>query len=329
MKQKLLSIFLVCLMLASVAIAQDKRITGKVTAKEDGLPLPGVSVKVTGTKLGTQTDANGNFAINVPTDAKNLEVSYVGFNPQTIAIGARSVVNVILETDSKQLSEVVVTAVGITRDQKSLGYGASVIKSDELTTARDANVLNAIAGKAAGVRINSQSGTLGGSTKIVIRGVNSLNGSNVLFIVDGTPLDNGNAAGGTISNNVDYGNRIGDLSSDDIESMTILKGAAATALYGSRAKDGAVIITTKKGKKNSPTSISVNSSVRFDNALVLPDFQNQYAQGNFGAYNLKYTNGWGPKIADVQNQKFTDFNGDQVTLQAYPNNVKDFFKTEI
>ena len=326
MKKLVQSLFLMLLIATSV-LAQDKRITGKVTAKEDGLPLPGVSVKVTGSKLGTQTDAKGMYFISVPKESKSLEVSYIGFESQIVSIGAKSSIDVVLATDAKQLGEVVVTAVGITRDEKSLGYGASVIKGDQLTVARDANVINALAGKAAGVRINSQSGTLGGSSKIVIRGVNSLNGSDVLFVVDGTPLSNGNAAGGTIANNVDYGNRIGDLSSDDIASMTILKGAAATALYGSRAKDGAVIITTKKGKKGSQTSISVNSSVRFDNPLVLPDFQNEYAQGNFGVYNLKYTNGWGPKIADVQSQKFADFTGEQVTLQAYPNNVKDFFKT--
>ncbi|MBD3750779.1 MAG: SusC/RagA family TonB-linked outer membrane protein [Sphingobacteriales bacterium] len=326
MKQKLLSVFLLCIMLAGAAFAQDRKVTGKVTAKEDGLPLPGVSVKVTGTKLGAQTDANGNYSLNVPAGSKSLEFSFIGYVSQTISIGEKTTINATLVTDSKSLSEVVVTAVGITRDEKSIGYGASVLKSDAFTTARDANVLNSIAGKAAGVRINSQSGTLGGSTKIVIRGVNSLNGSDVLFVVDGTPLSNGTSAGGTIANNVDYGNRIGDLSSDDIASMTILKGAAATALYGSRAKDGAVIITTKKGNKNS-NSISINSSVRFDNPLVLPDFQNQYAQGNYGVYNLKYTNGWGPKIADVQNQQFTDFTGQQVTLQAYPNNVKDFFQT--
>ncbi|MEB3218766.1 MAG: SusC/RagA family TonB-linked outer membrane protein, partial [Nostocales cyanobacterium 94392] len=215
----------------------------------------------------------------------------------------------------------------ISRSERSIGYGASVLKSDDLTSARDANLLNAVAGKAAGVRVSSQSGTLGGSSKIVIRGVNSLDGNDVLFVVDGLPISNSTSVGGTTSNNVDYGNRVGDLSSDDIESMTILKGAAATALYGSRAKDGAVIITTKRGRKGSLSSIVVNSSSTFSNPLILPSYQNEYALGNYGIYNLKFTNGWGPKIADVQNQQFTDFNGDQVTLQAYPNNVKDFFQT--
>ncbi len=325
--KKLVQSLFVLLLIASTVLAQDRRITGKVTASEDGLPLPGVSVKVTGTNQGTQTDANGNFALNVPTSANTLEVSYIGFLNQIVTLGARISINISLENDTKQLGEVIVTAVNISREARSLGYGASVLKSEDLTNARETNVLNSIAGKAAGVRINSTSGTLGGSAKIVIRGVNSLDGNDVLFVIDGMTVSNGTASGGTTSNNIDYGNRIGDLSSDDVESMTILKGAAATALYGSRAKDGAVIITTKRGKKGSTTAVVVNSSVRFDNPLVLPDFQNEYAQGNLGVYGLKYTNGWGPKIADVQNTQFPDFLGNQVTLQAYPDNVKDYFQT--
>jgi len=326
MKQ-LLRLGLCCLLfMASNAHAQDRMVTGKVSAADDKMPIPGVTVKVVGSTQATQTNAEGMFSIRVPEGFTQLQFSFLGYSTQVLSI-TDGTMNVVLRQDAKQLGEVVVTAVGISRSEKSIGYGTTTLKSDDLTTARDANVLNAIAGKAAGVRINSQSGTLGGSSKIVIRGVNSLDGNDVLFVVDGLPISNSTSRGGTINNNVDYGNRVGDLSSDDIESMTILKGAAATALYGSRAKDGAVIITTKRGKKGSKTSISVNSSTRFETPLLLPEFQNDYAQGNYGVYNLKYTNGWGPKIADVQNQQFTDFNGDLVTLQAYPNNVKDFFQT--
>ena len=156
--------------------------------------------------------------------------------------------------------------------------------------------------------------------------MNSLESNSVLYVIDGVPISNNTSAGGTATSNVDYGNRVGDLGSDDIESMTILKGAAATALYGSRAKDGAIIITTKKGNKNAPMSIDINSSTRFDNPLILPDFQNEYAQGNQGIYGLKYVNGWGPKITG-QTEK--DFLGDDVVLTAQPNNVKDFFNTGV
>ncbi|GAA4803986.1 SusC/RagA family TonB-linked outer membrane protein [Olivibacter ginsenosidimutans] len=325
-----------CTLLFGAAYAQERRISGKVT-DEKGEALPGVSVTVVGTTVGTQTDSNGTYALNVPNGATSISISYIGFITKVEEIQSRDNINVVLAENTAQLDEVVVTALGISREAKSIGYASSTIKSEELTKARESNVLNSLAGKAPGVRINSQSGTLGGSSKIVIRGINSLDasGNNVLFVIDGMTISNSTSAGGTTSNNVDYGNRLGDLSADDIESMTVLKGAAATALYGSRARDGAVIITTKRGVRGSKTSVSVNSSVRFENPLILPDFQNDYAQGTYNEdtkkyeYSLKYLNGWGPKISDVADQKFTDFTGDEVTLQAYPNNVKDFFDTGV
>lgn len=314
---------------AGSAIAQERTITGTVTGKDDGLPIPGVSVKIVGTQNGTSTDGNGKFALKAATGAESIEVSSIGYLKQILPIGSSNVINVVLATDAQQLGEVVVTALGISREKKSLGYSSSTLKSEDLTKARETNVLNSLAGKAAGVRVNSQSGTLGGSSKVVIRGVNSLDGGYPLYVIDGLTVTESNAVGGTTAKNVDFGNRIGDLSSDDIESMTILKGAAATALYGARARDGAIIITTKRGKKGAPSSIDINSSVRFDNPLVLPELQNEYAQGNRGVYQLTATNGWGPKIADVQNQTFPNFLGNQVTLQAYPDNVKDYFQTGV
>jgi TonB-linked SusC/RagA family outer membrane protein len=334
--KKLLQSLFILVFVAGAAMAQDRTITGTVTGKDDGLPIPGVSVKIVGTSTGTSTDANGKYALKV-TGQSSLQFTSLGYVTQTIATNSSNVVNIALTTDAQQLGEVVVTALGISREVKSLGYSTSVISEKQLTDARSTNVLNSLAGKAAGVRINSSSGTLGGSSKIVIRGVNSLGVNSPLFVIDGVPVNDGTltgtGSGGTASNNVDFGNRIGDLSSDDIESMTVLKGAAATALYGSRAKDGAIIITSKKGAKGASMSISVNSSLRFENPLILPELQNEYAQGaydeatNSYLYDLKYSNGWGPKISDVQNQKFKDFLGRDVTLKAYPNNVKDFFET--
>lgn len=326
---KRLSALLVLLMLVvSFAQAQSRQVTGTVTSSDDGSPLIGVSIQVKGTSNGGTTDLDGKYSLNVPANA-TLVFSFVGFKPQEVQVGERSIVNVILESESQKMEQVVVTAVGITRSEKSLGYSVSTVKSDELTTARDANVLNSLSGKVSGVRINTQSGTLGGSSKIIIRGANSLDGNNQpLFVIDGLPIDNSaNGFGGTNGATADYGNRAGDINSDDVESVSVLKGAAATALYGARAKNGAIVITTKRGSKKSVTSVSVNSSYRFDQVLKLPDFQNEYAQGNYGVYNLKYVNGWGPKISDVQDQTFPNFLGDNVTLRAYPNNVKDFFKT--
>lgn len=331
MKQKLLSLFFVLTCLIGVSFAQNRQVSGKVTSAIDGSPIAGVSVSAVGTSFATQTDASGNYSFSVPEGA-TLNVSFIGYAAQRIKLGASNVVNVQLVAEDNALEEVVVTAIGITREAKSLGYGATTINSDDLTRARESNIINALAGKAPGVRVTSQSGTVGGSSKVVIRGVNSLDGGSPLWVIDGTPISDNTSAGGTTARNIDFGNRVGDLSSDDIESMTILKGAAATALYGSRAKDGAVIINTKKGKKGTVSSVSFNSSTRFDNPLVLPEFQNEYAQGNFNTttkeydYSLKYLNGWGPKI---QGQTVTDFAGDQVQLMAYKNNVRDFYETGI
>lgn len=333
--KKLLQSLFILVFLAGSAMAQDRTITGTVTGKDDGLPIPGVSVKVAGTQNGTSTDANGNYALKITSAQASIQFASIGYVAQTLIVGTSNVVNAVLVTDAQQLGEVVVTALGISRDKKSLGYSTTTLNSEELTKARETNVLNSLAGKAAGVRVNSQSGTVGGSSKIVIRGVNSLGSNEPLFVIDGMTVGDATSPGGTTAKNVDFGNRMGDLSSDDIESMTILKGAAATALYGARAKDGAVIITTKRGKKGSSSSVTVNSSVRIDNPLVLPKFQNEYAQGNQGVYsadpnaNSTSTNGWGPRISDVAGQTFVNFLGDRVTLQAYPDNVKDFFDTGI
>lgn len=329
MKHKLLSFFVGSMILTSVAFAQEKKVSGRVTGA-DGKPLAGVTIAVQGSNVATQTDANGNYSLSVPT-GKVIVFRSVGYADKTLIVKeGQSAFNVSLDSSDNALEEVVVTAMGIKREEKSLGYSTSTIKSDDLTKARETNIINSLAGKMTGVRVTSQSGTVGGSSKIVIRGVNSFEGNSPLWVIDGTPISDNTASGGTTARNIDFGNRVGDISSDDIESMTVLKGAAATALYGSRAKDGAIIVTTKKGSLNSRGIVSFNSSVRFDSPLVLPEFQNEYAQGTFNTktkeydYSLKYSNGWGPKIAG---QTVKDFLGRDVQLAAKPNNVKDFFNT--
>ncbi|MBC7914571.1 MAG: SusC/RagA family TonB-linked outer membrane protein, partial [Pyrinomonadaceae bacterium] len=223
------------------------------------------------------------------------------------------------------------------REARSLGYTTQKIDGDELTKARETNVINALAGKIAGVRVTSQSGTLGGSAKIVIRGQSSFGGDPTagqpIFVVDGLPIDNSSQQLGTAPSavpqgpaGVDFGNRAGDINSDDIESINVLKGAAATALYGARAKNGAIIITTKKGKNGSAV-INFNSSTRYDSPFKLPSYQNEYAQGNYGAYAINSTNGWGPKISEVTDTKYPNFMDQQVNLQAFPDNVSEFYKT--
>ncbi|MBW4890041.1 SusC/RagA family TonB-linked outer membrane protein [Mucilaginibacter sp. HMF5004] len=338
--KKLLLVSLCVLFCYLQTFAQNRTVSGTVIAKEDGTPIPGVGVKIKGTTIGVVTGVDGKYSINVPASGTTLVFTFIGYAPQEKLIVSNTV-NVTLELSNKQLGEVVVTALGITRESKSLGYSVGVIKGDDLTQSRETNVVNSLAGKLAGVNVTSSSGTLGGGSKIVLRGATSL-GSDIqpIFVVDGLPIDNqaqqlstvNGVAQGTSS--VDFGNRASDINEDDIESITVLKGAAASALYGTRAKNGAIIITTKRGKKGAAT-IDINSSIRFDNVLVLPDYQNEYAQGNHGLYGTNANptalsasiNGWGPKISEVQGRTFTNFLNQQVALQAYPDNVKDFFKT--
>ncbi|MEX0988559.1 MAG: SusC/RagA family TonB-linked outer membrane protein [Bacteroidales bacterium] len=310
----------------TVALAQ-AGVSGTVTSAEDNAPLPGVSVLVQGTQIGTITDVDGFYTIEVPGDDAVLIFSFVGMDRREEAVNGRSTINVELISEYLNLDEVVVTAVGITRTEKSLGYKVSTVGDEQLNSVRESSVVNSLSGKVSGVRINQQSGTVGGSSKIIIRGANSLGGDNQpIFVVDGMPIDNSYYEPNEIEGNVDVGNRATDLSSDDVQSISVLKGSAATALYGARAKNGAIIITTKRGKAGT-MQVQLNSSYRWDTPLKLPEFQNEYAQGSYGNYDLKFLNGWGPEISQVQDQLFTDFKGDEVTLQAYPNNVRDFYQT--
>jgi TonB-linked SusC/RagA family outer membrane protein len=330
--RKLVTVLLGLLCVFTTVIAQKRVVTGQVV-DEDNVPIPSASVQIKGSTTGVAADGSGNFSINA-SSSDILVISSVNFNAQEIAVGSKSVINVKLTKALSTIEEVVVTALGITRKTKSVGYSVQQISGDEITKAREANVVNSLAGKLAGVRVTSQSGTLGGSSKIIIRGVSSLSSSSQpIFVIDGLPIDNGSPFVSTQSGaaptgiaSVDYGNRAGDINPDDIESISVLKGASATALYGARAKNGAIIITTKKGKQGR-TNVSINSSIRFDNVLKLPKFQNEYAQGTSGIFNRGQTNGWGPKISEVQDQQYPNFLGQNETLKAYPDNIKNFFET--
>ncbi|RXK82988.1 SusC/RagA family TonB-linked outer membrane protein [Filimonas effusa] len=330
--RKLVTFLLGLLCVFTSALAQRRAVVGKVV-DENNVPIPSVSIQIKGSSAGVAASEAGVFEIHA-ANRDVLVFSSVGFVSKEVTVGTKSTINVTLVRETSTIEEVVVTAMGITRKTKSLGYSVQQIAGDELNKAREANVVNSLAGKLAGVRVTAQSGTLGGSSKIVIRGVSSLGGSSQpIFVIDGLPIDNGSPNIATQSGaaptgiaSVDYGNRAGDINPDDIESVSVLKGASATALYGARAKNGAIVITTKKGKSGR-SSVTVNSSTRFDNVLKLPKFQNEYAQGTYGVYEVAQLNGWGPKISDVQDRQFTNFLGEQETLKAYPDNIKDFFQT--
>ncbi|WP_420575939.1 SusC/RagA family TonB-linked outer membrane protein [Ekhidna sp.] len=317
-----------CLLVMAYAHAQ-RTVSGKVT-DDTGEPLIGVNVVIKGTTSGTTTDIDGNYRVQV-NDDDVLVYSFVGFDTQEINVGTRTVIDVTMG-GATELQEVVVTAFGIEKERKELGYAVTTVDGDELTKARSSNVLQSLSGRVPGVRINSSSGTAGGSVNIQIRGASSISGtSQPLFIVDGTPISNSSFRGTrneTINGGADTGNRASDLNPDDIESMTVLKGASAVALYGQRARDGVVIVTTKKGK--GALKLDVNSSVRVSKPFVLPDLQNEYASGDFGTYNTDaFSNGWGPRIDGLQGESFRQFpyDGNEGPLVAQPDNVKDFFET--
>ena len=278
-----LGMFILC---TSMLFAQ-KEISGKVTSKEDGSALPGVTVAIKGTTNGTITDLQGSYKINVPANATTLVFSFVGMKSQEIEIGTQTTINVVLVSNATQLEGVVVTALGINREKKSLGYSTQEVKGDLVSNVSTDNVTNALSGKIAGVQITTTT-NMGGSTNIVMRGNKSLTGNNqALFVVDGVPIDNSvtNTAaqqqGGTAG--YDYGNAASDINPDDIESINVLKGAAATALYGSRAANGVIMITTKKGSKNGKKGIgiTINSSVKvgFLDKSTMPDYQHDYGAG--------------------------------------------------
>lgn len=256
--------------------------SGKVTSSEDGSALPGVNVLLQGTAVGSVTDATGSYTLSIPTEGGTLVFSFIGFVTQEVEIGARSTVNVIMAPDVTQLTEVVVTALGIEREKASLGYSVQEIGADELMKSQQTDALSALAGRVSGVQL-AQSSNLGGSKRIVIRGNNSFFGENQpLIVIDGLPVNNSNYNSAAVqqgSGGVDYGNMLNDINPDDIENISILKGTAA-ALYGSRAANGVILITTKKGTAGRDAfHIDVSSSVNFESVYLMPELQRKYGGG--------------------------------------------------
>ncbi|MFD2100481.1 SusC/RagA family TonB-linked outer membrane protein [Flagellimonas iocasae] len=324
---------------------------------ENNVPLPGASVVVKGSTNGVATDFDGNFEIQLPQGNEILVVSYIGYISQDFDAAGRSTATIILQPDSQQLDEVVVTALGIQREKKSLGYASQELDSEEVTSAREPNLLNGISGKVAGLQITNSPSGLGGSARVSIRGDASLNinGNSPLFIVDGTPISNeivGSSGSGT--QDVDYGNGAAEINPQDIESMNVLKGPAAAALYGARAANGAIIITTKKGKSQSGRlGITVNTGVTIENILLLPDWQNEYGQGNNQQFAFVDGSGsgiadgvdesWGPRldtgllIPQFDSPREDGTRGGDFLVSdspiiatpwvSQPNNTKDFFNT--
>ena len=261
----------------------EKKVSGTVVGN-DGMPIPGVTVMVKGTTIGSITDIDGKYVVDVPSSNSVLEFSFIGYQTVAVMVGNQNAIDVTLKEEVLKINEVVVTALGIKKKEKSLTYSTQVVGGDELVRAKDPNMMNSLAGKTAGVQINRSSAGLGGSVKMVIRGSRSVSGSNQpLYVIDGVPINSSSndATSTTIGGNNDAGNRdggdgISNLNPDDIESMNILKGPAAAALYGSSAANGVVVITTKKGKVGR-TNITFSSNTTWENAAYgIPEFQNKY-----------------------------------------------------
>ena len=352
-KSLLLTLF--AFMAYTFALAQ-KNFTGTVI-DENRIPLAGASIVIKGSDTGVATDFDGNFQIEIPDGNAVLVISYIGYISKEFDSTVQSTATIQLEPDSQQLDEVVVTALGIKREKKSLGYASQELDTDEVTSAREPNLLNGISGKVAGLQITNSPSGLGGSARVSIRGDASLNinGNSPLFIVDGTPISNeivGSSGAGT--QDVDYGNGASEINPQDIESINVLKGPAAAALYGSRAANGAIIITTKKGsQKEGRLGISLNSGITMERVLLLPDWQNEYGQGNNQQFEFFDGSGggiadgvdesWGPRldngllIPQFDSPRADGTRGGDIAVSdspisstpwtSNPNNIEDFFQT--
>lgn len=309
----------------NIAVEADG-ITVKGNISDVSGPLIGVSVMVVGTTKGTITDMDGNFTLECNA-GDELEISYIGYN--TIRVKAQSNMQIILEESSTELEEVVVTALGIKRDRKALGYGLSEVKGEELTKAKETNVINSLAGKVAGLVVSNTAGGASGSTRVMLRGTTELTGNNQpLYVVDGVPLDNTNFGSAGEQGGYDLGDGISAINPDDIETMTVLKGPAASALYGSRASHGVILITTKKAEQEK-VSVEYNGSFTVDTQLAKwDDVQEIYGMGDNGQYQLDASSGtnqsWGVK-ADMIDKTY--FDGSVHPFLIYPNNTSSFFRT--
>ena len=319
--KKHLILFGILMSLYSFGVFAQVSVRGTVTSS-DGEPIIGANVIELGSNNGTATDLDGNYQLKVGPNAI-LEFTYTGYVSQKFTVGVQTMINVTLE-EGVSLSEMVVTALGISREKKSLTYAAQTIQGGQLTQVRDANFVNTLQGKVAGLVVTNASSGVGGATRVILRGNRSIQSSNnALFVVDGVPVDN--STPGQVGN--DFGgyngsDGVANINPDDIESINVLKGAAASVLYGSRAANGVILITTKKGSAGA-ISVDVNSGAQFDAPLTLPNLQNEYGQGNGGVFGSRSSASWGPKM---NNQAVIDWTGKAQGMVPQPNNISDFFQ---
>ncbi|MDH5400654.1 MAG: TonB-dependent receptor plug domain-containing protein, partial [Cyclobacteriaceae bacterium] len=327
--RKLIQVILAFLLGIGFAYAQDVSVSGKVS-DENGDALVGASVVIEGTSQGTVTDIEGNYSLSAPSSA-NLKFSFVGYVDQVVSIGSRTVINIQMALDVTELSEVVVTAFGVEREKKALGYSVTEVEGDDFTEAREINIANALTGKVAGVNVSNMATGPAGSSRVVIRGNASLSGNNQpLYVVNGIPMNNDNFGNAGMWGGSDEGDGTASINPDDIETITVLKGATAAALYGSRASNGVILITTKKGTKGQGIGVEFNTNYVFEEVMDLTDYQQEYGTGYTDppatpedAYDWGGGSSWGGKL---DGSMVYQADGVQRPYKYTGSNIKKFYE---
>lgn len=324
----------------NVQNGQTSQIKGRIL-DDLGDPIIGASVLEKGTTNGTITDINGEYTLNNVSKSATIEISFIGYKTINLPASSAKLDKIILSEDTQMIDEVVVTALGISRKEKNLSYSTQLVAGDALSTVRDLNVANSLSGKVAGLEISQVSSGLGGSSKISLRGNRSISGNNsALIVVDGVPIDNTSSTtrsqgsdGKALTGGFDSGDGISSINPADIESINVLKGASAAALYGSRASNGVIIISTKKGSQQKGLGVTYSTSFSTDVPDIMLDLQNVYAQGSSGVYNKNSLYNWGPKMEGQKVEHWSNnpnYQGDkEYYLTPQPNNVRDFFNTGV
>lgn len=334
MIQKVVKVLFVFCLFAFQSIQAQTTVKGVVTDAKSGGALPGVNIIVKGTTNGVASDFDGKYSINVPSKSTILVFSYLGFVTKEVAVSEQTTIDVALVEDAEQLGEVVVTALGIKREKKSLTYSAQTVSVGELSEARSLNVANSLSGKVAGLNFSTTGSGVGSSSRITLRGNRSLTGNNQpLYVIDGVPIDNTVSSPSTDIGGTTSFDGISNINPEDIQSLTVLKGPSAAALYGSRASNGVIVITTKSGSTGGKARISVSSNFMSSSAYDLLNQQNVYGQGSGGVYNSLSKSSWGPKMEGQSVAAWQlDHNPDYAGPTTYaftpqPNNSSDFFKS--
>lgn len=320
------------LLLGSVGLAQTRQLSGTITDSKSGTGIPSVTVKVKGQSIQTTSNSDGLFSLNVPSGRVTLEFTSVGYAFKSVALdGSSNNVTISLDQSSTDLSEVTVTALGISKESKKIGYAVTKVDGGLLDKARETNVALSLTGRVAGLNVTGTNGGPGGSARILLRGMSSFNAGSPLFVINGIPMDNTQRGSAGEWGGSDQGDGIGNLNPDDIESMTVLKGASASALYGARAANGVVLVTTKSGKKNQNLSVEYNGNYSVDQAIDFTDYQYVYGQGTNGARPNSVAaaiatgmSGWGEKLDGAPT---IQFDGKTYPYSAARNNIKNFYRT--